>query len=372
MKESHTYFLQPYKGPGSRFTCPACEDKHCFSLYVDENGDYLNEAVGRCNHESSCGYHYTPKQFFTDNPTARPNWKDNFFHIPQTTKKPTVKIRICTITTDIINSSVNPSIDSDFTLFLSSLIGREKTLKVIKDYFIGVTKNRDVIFYQIDKEGRCRTGKIMKYNRVTGRRIKDENIGGKITWVHSILKQSINPKLRLPDDWTLTQCLFGEHLLKKYPFKNVAIVESEKTALICSSFWPEYLWLATGGKSQLNDRLQVLKGRKIVAFPDVDGYQEWKEKLSQIQDLDITVSDILEKSATEEDRINHVDIADLLIRQHRKEYIPIIPVEEQRDPMKHPTFLKMKELVNIGNMEELALLIDDLDLELVGVKRFGN
>ena len=98
----------------------------------------------------------------------------------------------------------------------------------------------------------------------------------------------------------------------------------------------------------------------------------WKEKLSQIKDLDITVSDILEKSATEEDRINHVDIADLLIRQHRKEYIPIMPVEERRDPMKNSTFLKMKELVNISNMEELALLIDDLDLELVGVKRIGN
>jgi len=170
----------------------------------------------------------------------------------------------------------------------------------------------------------------------------------------------------LPDDWTLTQCLFGEHLLKQYPFKNVAIVESEKTALICSSFWNEYIWLATGGKSQLNDRLQVLKGRKVVAFPDVDGYQEWKEKLSKINGLEISVSDILENSASEEDRINHVDIADLLIRQHRRKYIPISPVEEHRDPMKHPTFLKVMELAKFSNAEELAMLIDDLDLEMVG------
>ena len=274
-----------------------------------------------------------------------------------------------TITSDIVKSLVNPSINSDFTLFLSSLIGREKTIKIIKDYHIGVTKNRDVIFYQIDKEGRCRSGKIMKYNRATGHRIKDENIGGKISWVHSTLKNSINPKLRLPDEWTLTQCLFGEHLLKQYPFKNVAIVESEKTAVICNSFWSEYIWMATGGKSQINDRLQVLKGRKIVAFPDVDGYQEWKEKLSQVRGLDIMISDVLEINATEKDRINQVDIADLLIRHHRKEHLLISPVEERRDPMKHPTFLKVKELVNVGNMEELALLIDDLDLELVGVKK---
>jgi len=38
--------------------------------------------------------------------------------------------------------------------------------------------------------------------------------------------------------------------------------------------------------------------------------------------------------------------ADLLIRQHRKEYIPIMPVEERRDPMKNSTFLKVKELGN--------------------------
>ncbi|MDY0333021.1 MAG: DUF6371 domain-containing protein [Bacteroidales bacterium] len=44
---------------------------------------------------------------------------------------------------------------------------------------MGVTKNRDVIFYQIDTEGRDRTGKIMKYNRQTGKRIKDAKDGGK-------------------------------------------------------------------------------------------------------------------------------------------------------------------------------------------------
>jgi hypothetical protein len=369
MNDAYTYYLQPYRGIGSRLTCPACGDKHCFSLYVDKNREFLNERVGRCNHESSCGYHYTPKQFFADNPTALPNWQDNFFRIPQQTRKSTVKNQIWTITTDIVKNSVNPCIDSDFTLFLSSLIGRENTLKVIKDYHIGVTKNRDVIFYQIDKEGRCRTGKIMKYNRETGRRIKDENVGGKITWVHSVLKKSDNPKLRLSDSWELTQCLFGEHLLKQYPFKNVAIVESEKTAVICSSFWSEYIWLATGGKSQLNSKLQVLKGRKIVAFPDVDGYQEWKEKLSQVSGLDITVSDVLENNATAEDRDNHVDIADLLIRQYRKDHISITPVEEERDPMKNPAFLKMKEYVNISNAEEIAFLIDDLGLEMVGYTR---
>jgi hypothetical protein len=146
-------------------------------------------------------------------------------------------------------------------------------------------------------------------------------------------------------------------------------VESEKTAVICSSYWPEYIWLATGGKSQLNDRLQVLRGRKVVAFPDVDGFSEWKEKLSQVRGVDIVVSDVLEKHATAEDRVSHVDIADLLIRQHRKEHIAITPVEKYEDPRLHPTFLKLKGMVDVGHMEGLALLINELDLEVEGMKR---
>ncbi len=38
------------------------------------------------------------------------------------------------------------------------------------------------------------------------------------------------------------------------------------SASTCSLLLPEYTWLATGGKSQFNDRLMVLKGRKVTAF----------------------------------------------------------------------------------------------------------
>ncbi|MDD3945556.1 MAG: DUF6371 domain-containing protein, partial [Bacteroidales bacterium] len=158
--------------------------------------------------------------------------------------------------------------------------------------------------------------------------------------------------------------------------------------VICSAFWPEYIWLATGGKSQLNDRLQVLRGRKVVAFPDVDGYLEWKEKLSRVRGLDIVVSDVLEKEATFEDRANHVDIADLLIRQQREERVDVVVAGgrggfegfgepgkfgkfgEPGDAMSHPTFLKLKKLLGASNMEEVALLVAGLDLEVVGCDEF--
>ena len=125
----------------------------------------------------------------------------------------------------------------------------------------------------------------------------------------------------------------------------------------------------------------------MVAFPDVDGFSEWKEKLSQVRGVDIVVSDVLEKEASFEDRAQHVDIADLMIRQHRKEHIAITPVERYEDPRMHPTFLKLKgmvsggslegqmgaenleELADVGYMEELALLVNELGLEVEGKKR---
>ncbi len=46
----------------------------------------------------------------------------------------------------------------------------------------------NVTFFQIDIHGRWRTGKEMKYDPNTGHRIKDEAVGGRITWVHSLMK----------------------------------------------------------------------------------------------------------------------------------------------------------------------------------------
>jgi hypothetical protein len=66
----HTYHLEKYHGQATRHECPNCHDKKSFTYYVDERGDVLNEDVGICNHVSSCGYHYTPKQYFSDNPDA--------------------------------------------------------------------------------------------------------------------------------------------------------------------------------------------------------------------------------------------------------------------------------------------------------------
>ena len=150
---------------------------------------------------------------------------------------------------------------SSFTTFLESMLDPLVVEGLVEQYQLGVTKAGDVIFFQIDRECRCRTGKVMKYDPVTGHRIKDDSSKCPINWIHALMKR----KGLLPEEWALSQCLFGEHLLSMYPDRTVALVESEKTAVFCAGFIPEYVWLATGGKTSLGNKLDVLSGRKVGA-----------------------------------------------------------------------------------------------------------
>jgi hypothetical protein len=68
---------------------------------------------------------------------------------------------------------------------------------------------------------------------------KRRNHPGRINWLHTTLKR----RHQLPKDWQLTQCLFGEHLLPQHPDKAVALVESEKTAIICAAHIDLADWL---------------------------------------------------------------------------------------------------------------------------------
>ena len=120
----------------------------------------------------------------------------------------------------------------------------------------------------------------------------------------------------MSEEWQLFQCLFGEHLLSLYPDKVVVLVESEKSAIIGSAIFPNYLWLATGGKSQMKeDKLRVLSGRTVLLFPDADGYTEWKQRAESMAYCKAIVSDLIEKHATQKHKADHIGIADWIIFQ---------------------------------------------------------
>lgn len=323
-----TYSLEKYQGIGSRHTCPKCGRAHCFVLYVDEGGHSLSPTVGRCDHESSCGYHRTPGDYFRDHPEMSQRW--NAGDRPPVVSKPVQTRAPCLLPLDMVSKTVTRQTPCDFISFLLTLFPDLVVEGVINEYQIGRTKAGDVIFWQLDTDGKCRTGKVMKYNPQTGKRVKDEGTPGRITWIHSILKA----RGMIPPEWELSQCLFGEHLLRARPGAEVHIVESEKTAVICAAVMPQYIWLATGGKGQINARFDVLRGRRAVLYPDVDGFEEWTKKAAARFDLNLIVSDYIQKRATETDRQNHIDLADLIIeklsRRRQGEAATVRQVPESR------------------------------------------
>lgn len=346
-------YLEKYTGKSSRHKCPSCGDPQSFAYYLDGNTDQpIDKNVGRCNHESGCGYHYTPKQFFIDNPVE----KERFSMSVQQKRIQQPQRKASYIPFQYVEKSV--SYNNSFIRFLCGLFDRysleSPTIEILmQDYALGATKDGDIIYWQIDTKGKVRTGKIMKYDPNTGHRIKD---AGGINWIHAVMKKQ---KL-LPDDYNLVQCLFGEHLLRMYPTKVVALVESEKSALIASGVYPDYVWLATGGKSQLSiDKLKVLQGRTVIMFPDVDGYEYWTNKAKEVETIGckVIVSDLLEKNATDEDRANKIDLADWLIRTLSENTATKVKNELSETE-------KALQSMTRGN-PALQLLIDTFNLKLI-------
>jgi hypothetical protein len=185
----------------------------------------------------------------------------------------------------------------DHVRWLAKVFGTESAERVLNLYEIGSTKDGHAIFWQRDSEDRLRAGKIMAYDTATGHRLKGE---GAIRWVHSELKRVG----KLPEEWTLSQCLYGEHLLRPNPTKPVALVEAYKTAHVGAIVMPDYLWLACDSISGLTaERLRPLKGRDVVLFPDEGkGYEVWSEKIEDISHavgFDYCISEFMEVEGME-------------------------------------------------------------------------
>ena len=102
--------------------------------------------------------------------------------------------------------------------------------------------------------------------------------------------------------------------------KPICVVEAEKTAVILSAHYPQFLWLAAGGLTELTpQKLFPLRHHHIVLFPDTDpdqtAYTRWyniAQDARRQYGLDITVSALLERRATAEQKAAKIDLVDYL------------------------------------------------------------
>jgi hypothetical protein len=304
--------FEKYRGPATKVKCPQCGQK-TFMRYINSNaGDYVSDITGRCDRENSCGYHYTPKQFFADNPNTKESnaYESNTFGADQI-QKPFIdpaNAQVRYLPFDLMEKSVELHNRSCLYQFLTRKFTASIAARLCADYFIGTNRNGNTVFWQVDFKGQIRQAKAMQYNPSTGKRNKE--FGARFIG-KTILKS---------DDANLKQCFFGEYLLNGYS-GPVAIVESEKTAVIASVYFPQYIWLATGGKHGArfteSSVCKVLSGRSVVMFPDVKAYDTWKEKgglPAAVAGCRVVVSDMLHNLATDQERDEDCDIADYLLR----------------------------------------------------------
>ena len=228
---------------------------------------------------------------------------------------------------------------STASVFCRSLVAcgyltEEQMQRAAMRYRLGMSRDGGVIFWQIDEREMLRDGKIMYY-RPDCHRDHDR----KPTWTNHLLRRCH----QMPEDWKPEHCLFGLHQTHPRPLPNgrggeivetetplpkqggdgggaIAIVESEKTAVIMSEVMPEYVWLATGGKTELSvAKLKPLAGRKVILFPDTDEtgdtYRDWYEVAEAATDVfghPVTVSSLLEQRATKAQKAAKIDIVDLI------------------------------------------------------------
>lgn len=354
MSKMYKYSLD--KSP-KKFVCPNCHKKR-FVRFVDNSGEYLSDEYGRCDREDSCGYFNPPPkgeiaylinfisiQSITDKAIKAtdesgvfsiipksivldkeggglwlPEWYLNNEHInytgcqskvfdadgitPITQQKTKPEPQPSFFDLEDLDKAVEADIKDNFTQYLIDNFDRDEVIRVLGEYIITGTNKRwpqSTVFWQIDERERIRGAKVMQYDKHTGRRIKEPY--NHVGWLHSIRKMK---------DFHLDQCLFGMHRLSLEPDKyTVAIVESEKTAVIMSILMPQYIWMATGGKGNLNlDKLRPLKSRDIILYPDKGCYKDWDNVATSAKGFMMKTSDILERS----DVSDGADLVDLYLR----------------------------------------------------------
>ena len=250
-----------------KWICPQCGHK-TFVCYVDENGNVLDESVGKCDRADKCNHHYPPREYFQDNnlPVPRPSSVVRPFvpaYVPPSYIEPEILKRSVENKGNHLNC---------FLRYLEDFAGfeAEKIQRMKSEYYIGAAKHwrGATVFWQVDRFGKVHAGKIMLYDIIQGKRVKKPF--NHVTWAHTVMGLT---------NFNLKQCLFGEHLLDKYPDKPVAVVESEKTAAILGVVMPSCVAVACGGCGNLTPTLcEPLKGRDVILFPDNGKYKEWTEK----------------------------------------------------------------------------------------------
>lgn len=323
----YPYHLEdPHKGDGrKKHICPACERKS-FKYYVDHNHQPLDKNCGRCDHEQSCGYHKPPRAFLEENPHVAERLKTNYTPRHFTPPPPPPPVAYLDLT--LLNDFNKDRSVNNFFRFLSNTYDEQTANQVFDLYQVGTSpywryeNGYATVFPQIDQQGRLHQLKFMAYNPYNGKRLKEDSVAE----VWSERKKKYFPtsnsspftyfagrKYLENKEAELQQCFFGEHLIDGS--KPIGVVESEKTAMICSIHLPQFTWIATGGCNGCRwydpKVFKPLIGNQILLFPDSGMEAKWEEKAQVLRENGVGVRLSYYCQSLPENS----DIADLLLEE---------------------------------------------------------
>ncbi len=200
--------------------------------------------------------------------------------------------------------------ENHFFTFLSTLrtdkeVGNKFNIRGVKNGYL----ENATLFPYINYQGIYTTGKIIKYDPTTGKRLKD---GFSSNWLHAY-KPILSDLKHDNKGSNGVSCFFGENLLRSIAYP-VIIVESEKTATILSLLFPNIDFLATGGlhffKKQAKNLRDELKMRDVYVYADCLVTQ-WIDVCDEYGFKYVEVLDVLSEDF---DSINEGDdVADFII-----------------------------------------------------------
>jgi len=302
-----------------KFDCPSCGQSNKFVRYMDvTTGLYIDGKYGRCDREESCTYHLRPENNYISE-------GDSFVRL----KPKNI------LTSDCLDSEVyineyhlcNTKQYNDYyfnkhnNLYqgLIDRFGLDAFTNAYNKYKLGCFYDSGAIFpYYHD--GVLKSAKIVWYDDNMHRdKLKLPN------WLHSLKKYMyfntcansweehynplypngdfdemlVNPEYyedyeedEKPHIFDMGIGLFGWDQLKDND-KTVCLVESEKTAVICSMVFPEFIWVASGGKGFIQQyKFNYYSGRMWLIFPDL-GFNKstgesttdiWKKQMLRISE----------------------------------------------------------------------------------------
>lgn len=205
--------------------------------------------------------------------------------------------------------------------FLNQTFGMGTTAKLLEQYSVGTVKLQlgANVFWYLDGDGNAVDGRIACYEPLSGRPKVTTDV-----WVSGLQKHPFDLSPLGPS------CFYGYNLLKQYPNKPVALVDDERTAIICSHFLPQYVWLSErqlsdSALTQYRDSLveffkdSELSRRQIIHFPSLSFFNKGSQiplfELMSLAEIPINTSYYLRDHANQQEKAAGMDIADFLIRK---------------------------------------------------------